>query len=226
MSKVFLVIVFTMMLIFAISCLATAQTYSGSLTTTDGISGGIRGTGTWWPMTISWQVYWDNDLWHYRYELTSTGKDISHFIIEVSPSFSSEDILNCSWDYSYVEIDTFTDGQGNSNPNIPGPIYGIKFDGYGPDSEYWVISFDSRRAPVWGDFYAKDGVSQGVGVNAAWNEGFLRDDPTAPPSNDTIDNHILRPDTVTEIPEPSGFLVAISCLGSYAGMMRLRRKKS
>ena len=172
-------------------------------------------------MTISWQVYWDNDLWHYRYELTSTGKDISHFIIEVSPSFSSEDILNCSWDYSYVEIDTFTDGQGNSNPNIPGPIYGIKFDGYGPDSEYWVISFDSRRAPVWGDFYAKDGVSQGVGVNAAWNEGFLRDDPTAPPSNDTIDNHILRPDTVTEIPEPSGFLVAISCLGSYAGMMRL-----
>jgi hypothetical protein len=46
-----------------------------------------------------------------------------------------------------------------------------------------VITFDSTRAPMWGNFYVKDGKDKGVDVTA-WNKGDYKigvpDTATAP----------------------------------------------
>lgn len=208
-----------------------AFAFSGSLTSL--LGGGITGTGNWiqgGTTTLSWNVTQNADQsWRYAYEFSHPAGETSHFILEVSPTFTEEHIFNASGDFEEIEIGTFTGGPGN--PNMPGSIYGIKFDD--ADGLLTSIVFDSWRMPVWGDFYAKNGNAGGYGVNAAWNMGLTANDvdPLGPASDGSLDYHLLVPDTfggpeppTPPVPEPSSLLLlGLGVAGVAVGVRQRRR---
>ena len=139
--------------------LAAPTQYSGSL---NGISGGILGTnpgGNPWlsvNTTFSWIVTdYQDGTYGYEYTLKVPAKQISHFIIEVSPTFEASNILQ--YLQGSFTLDDYAPGtQANGNPAIPGSMRGIKT---GPGNLSYTLQFISDRMPVWGDFYAKSGIA-------------------------------------------------------------------
>lgn len=216
-------------LIFCLSISAYAISYTGNLTVS---GGGIIATDGWNdPSTIfSWTVESVGSsggfiLWEYDYTFTVPTKNISHIIIEVSPdvptgidpSITGITVLSGSGGGGVASY-----GPGGSNPNMPASMQGIKFDG--AETTTLSFSFETTRAPVWGDFYAKDGTdAHGTIDVTAWNTGFLASDPSDGPADGSINNHILRPDTTqTLVPEPSMLLL----LGAgLLGLWAVRRRK-
>jgi len=200
--------------------------YIGSL---EADGGGLNGTGfwvtdngnqNWFPAALSWEVTQNVDqTWHYEYTLNVFQADVSHFLLETSPSFGSSNLIDPVYPGTSFEIHSFT--EQNGNPYMPGGAYGVKFeigDEAVAEPQYTniTISFDSDRDPVWGDFYAKCGAVGGT-QNTVWNEGFLDADPLAGPGDGSVLNHVLVPDTV---PEPATAL--LMCLGGLA-LLRKRR---
>jgi len=208
-------------------CLGNPTTYSGSLSVADG---GLIATGGWNDpsTTLSWVV--DDTTtpgkWHYSYTLTVPAKGISHVIFEASDGdpdelFTIENLFSSSSDPSGWILDTtiqlHTAG-GGANPNMPEDMYGIKFNA-AFDTTTITVSFDSDRVPVWGDFYSKDGVSNGVDISL-YNAGFAAIDPTATPANGSVDNHLLVPDTY--IPAPGALMLAGIGTGFITWLRRRR----
>ena len=188
--------VLTVLLLTAVLTLpSAAAAYSGMLSSADE-NPGILGTGQWikdGPTTIEWNVTQNGDgTWHYAYTFTHPEGATSHFILETSDNFATADIWDATGDISEIEIGLHTVGPGN--PTMPDDVYGIKF---GADGLSTHIEFDSSRLPMWGDFYSKDGMAGGQGMNSAWNAGFTADDsdPDVPVQDGSIDFHILVPNT-------------------------------
>ncbi len=201
-------------------------------TSSDGLMvGGPSGQWDSYTVTFSWTVT-DADTsqpgypWKYEYRMQHNGTQFgySHIIIESSPDMTADDIAGLTGALlDSVKLQTVQGG----NPNMPEDVYGIRFNP--PTSGIFDLSwsFYSNRAPVWGDFYGRCGGLQG-GINYAYNynmddSGFARGfldpdgnnlilndtDPTAGPSNGSLDFHILRPDTTsTTIPAPGALLLA------------------
>jgi hypothetical protein len=223
------------MVLMAAVCIAAAAqgaVYSGTLT---GGGGGIYATDGWnstlTAFTYTVTVPEGPGLVHYKYEWSVPEKGISHLTIEVSSDpafiFTYDDIIFISPQIG--EIAWYSDDPpSQSNPDMPSPMYGVKFESGGGEFN-WVIEFDSTRLPTWGDFYSKDGNNPDV---YAYNDGFTIVDPPSdpldpgyvPPSNTPYINKILVPDT--RIPEPA--TVALLGLGMLAGLMRknIRRNLS
>ena len=80
-----------------------ATMYTGSLSSSDG---GLTGVGAWVdpePSEIHWEITLNDDnSWHYEYVLIvpDTESEISHFILETSPTFTGDDILNSDGGFS------------------------------------------------------------------------------------------------------------------------------
>lgn len=148
--------------------------------------------------------------YHYRYTISNAEggqllqKSLSHVIIEVSGNFKSSDI---STGASPKWYDATSDG--NSNPNMPAAIFGIKFEG--SLGQYAVIEFDSIKIPVLGNFYAKGGKSNGTWMTA-WNT--FMDDPNG--------LRIMRPDSAFS-PPPVPLPAAVWCGIALMGTLGLRR---
>ena len=195
-----------------------AAMYEGSLSYDDG----LYATAKWADedTTLSWTIT-DEDpsapaeyQWKYTYTLSVPKKDISHFILEASNGenpFTDANLTDVTGTDEY-EVNLFSPGP--SNPDMPGDLYGIKFDDL--EEEQLTISFFSDRDPVWGDFYAKGGKDKGTNL-VMYNTGFTDDDPITPASNGSLEGHILRPDS---IPEPS--LLSLLTIGGVGLLIRRR----
>ena len=118
-----------------------------------------------------------------------------------------------------IEVQKFY--PGGSAPYMPEAMYGIKFDSCG-DSTNVTVSFDSDRAPVWGDFYSKDGKLPCSDWCSLYNSGFTfcDYDPFLPAANGSVQNHLLVPDSY--IPAPGAIILV--CIGTTL-TGALRRKK-
>lgn len=180
----------------------------------------IFATASWasGSTSISWHITGPVDgKWTYEYTWNTSEKNLSHIIIEMTPG---TDIVPGSvykkngsdWvSYSNFSVDT-TQGfgnEGNSNPGIPELLKGIKVGSENVTS--LTFKFESTQAPVWGDFYAKDGTDKVGEVKTdiyAYNTGFTVNDVDPLPDQDSS-NHIVRPDgsTGVTIPEPGTMLL-------------------
>lgn len=197
-----------------------ATSYSGSIT---GPGGTLTGTNEWIDASLAWTVTNTDGYWTYVYTFTVGEKGISHVIIEVSDSFGLGNIKEGTT--SNYELNTYG-SQGASNPGMPEPIHGIKWEsGSSASSELsWIWTIVTDREPMWGDFYAKDGVDGTVDVYA-YNIGF-GSDATAIIGDGNAGGWVLVPDTGTPpIPEPASILLLGFGLASLAGV-RKRFKKA
>jgi hypothetical protein len=162
-----------------------ASSYSGSLA----FNNGLTATEAWQDATFSWEVFSPGNpaghpsFWEYSYtwQDASSGnslRDISHLILEVSIDFLSDNIKPGTTDETDLNVKeragpqwfVSTDNSG-SNPGMPdtnlengglgpGDIFGIKWGtDNGPTT--LAITIITDRAPMWGDFYAKDGEYSG-----------------------------------------------------------------
>jgi hypothetical protein len=122
-------------------------------------------------LNLSWNIGYDLGLWNYSYTMSWTPEGataISHFILDLSDdctSAASGCVINPKVggvDPKEIEYGEFK--KGVSNPEMGGPIQGVKFDmPTGVGSSPFTLTFESERAPVWGDFYTKAGTVTGVG---------------------------------------------------------------
>ncbi len=210
------------------SVLVNAGSFTGSRTTPAGV--GVAASGNWGVqgVKIAWDIDEDAGVFTYKYTLsTLTGGSlvgaVSHFILETSEAFTRNDILAGS--NSVTDPQLWTPAM-SSNPNMPAPIWGVKFD-FGRGMPTYTLVTTKR--PVWGDFYTKDGRAGGLGFNAAWNAGLGMADPTSSTTNFT--NWIPTPDTLAvepppPVPLPAAAWMGLSLLGGVGAGGYVRRKRA
>jgi len=194
-----------------------APTYTGSLSWS---GGGIAGTpGSSWladGTVLEWAVTANgNGTFTYWYKLTvADDPEVSHLTIEVSPSFTANNILDVLQGKLADNQPEWANPENqNANPGLPSPLWSIKFED--DASLEYTVEFVSDRTPVWGDFYAKGGPTTGI-----WNAGFTAADPQAAPANGSLQGHLLVPDTTVIIPVPGALGLAVLGLGLVASRRR------
>jgi hypothetical protein len=217
-----------------------APLFTGSLCTPDvaGCDGQLVGNANWVDnIKFSWEISFDSGLWSYEYHFEDVDpgtegngpKDYSHLLIELSDNFTTDDFKPGSSSPSSDSPRTFDPSEpGNSNPGLPGALFGVKFNSGGgnPTGTDVILRIVTERAPVWGDFYAKDGKTD-QSDNYVYNLGFTAADPGDDPADGSIDHHILRPDTrkgpPNEVAEPASLLL----LGAgFTTLSLWRRRKN
>ena len=221
--RLILTIISVTLLSFALEPNAGAALYTGSITGGDG----LIGFEAWSDATLSWEVddTTNPGAWTYQYTFTVCQKDISHVILEVSETFTPDNLLSQSVGYTMdPDAPKWYGGNGNSNPGIPQDLFGIKWDDVGALTFSKTIV--TNRDPMWGDFYAKSGKDDGEWVYA-YNTNFGVAPGAIPIGSGNAGGWILVPDTSGtggEVPLPSAVWLLGSGLIGLAGWNRKARK--
>jgi hypothetical protein len=156
-TKIRLLMIITLLSAFTALPMAANSALVNPITGGNGVTGG----GNWTTgVSLGWSVAGasDNYLYSYTFQAPSQGSVRSHVILETRMNFESNNIWGNSNGY---KLKAFSPkGPGNSNPGLPGSLYGLKYGGFGStEGSYgeWNFNFTSDRAPMGGDFYAKGG---------------------------------------------------------------------
>jgi hypothetical protein len=190
-------------------------------------AGTLNGSGNWTAagsgLAVSWVITEAAGVYTYVYDFTNGGTQggFSHLLLETSLNFLQSDLQAGSGAVDEGPRTFSPSDPGNGNPNLPADLYGMKYDTAGANSG--SITLITRRVPVWGDFYAKDGDAGGLGANAIWTTSFGLD-PTVTTSN--FSGWIPTPDTnvVAVVPLPPAAWAGLAMLGGAATFNRLRRR--
>ncbi len=208
----------------------TPADLTGTRTVAAGNLTASGGTAYLSGFSIKWEIEKVSGGYEYEYKLSGySGQrtNISHFILEFSQTClggEKDNLLsdaNCLKDPEKNEHDVnvaygawTATSNGNSNPGLPGTLYGVKFTTGGAAPE--TYTFFSDRAPVWGDFYVRGGQD-----NRVYNNGIT--DHTSANTN----WFIARPDTtVSQTPEPASMALFGAGIGLIAIGRRFVRKQT
>lgn len=189
------------------------------------------GGGTATTASISWDIAFNSgtSLWSYNYAFTTNARQgISHFLLDLSDNCSANSGCVMNFEHNSgsttLAYGTYTDANGNPNLPSSASIVGVKFDNLNVDGATYTFTFDSERAPVWGDFYAKGGNGQSNGF-AVFNSG------AGDHESELEINFIARPDTVSgpgpgpggaeDVPAPASLLLlGVGLAGLAVGKRR------
>jgi hypothetical protein len=194
--------------------LASGTTYTGSIGSGTGASSAEESYGgTSWGgcyPTLSWSITGSGSAWSYSYTLDdnySGCPDFTTMVLETSTTFTSSDLSSLTGATDGTGPVTFT---SSTYTDLPRSVYGLALtlSSQGNDE---TITFNSDRAPVWGDFY----TYASSGPDYCWNSGFGSGDPdpaATGPANGALDDttspdtgwYLLIPDTTgsSSTPEP------------------------
>jgi len=205
----------------------SAATWSGTLS-----GGGLIANYEW--ASTSTSIYWEvTDLgggsWDYYYKFTVPNKGLSNLLIETTEPIFGVTPKTGTGFMGMVGPAEYTNADANWHGNLPGRVYGVKFN---PGDLVSVAEFTVARAPVWGNFYADDGKEQHTDdFIYAYNSGFANAgaDPTyrqaLTAANYTSSKFIARPDGAgsATVPEWGSLALGLIAMPPLA-MFRRRRK--
>jgi hypothetical protein len=181
----------------------------------------LTGVGSWDGTAGSIQVCWDvafvTGAWEYEYTVstfagTSTSnRKLSHLWLEVTDGATAEEFALTN---ATIDDGPKSHSGGPADTGFPGTMYGIKIGGN--DEVSYTFTIRTLRAPVWGDWYAKDGEG-----TWAYNTGFNAADPLTNALTVVEADHVVRPNG-RDIPASAPGTLGLLALG-MAAISRARR---